>query len=112
MAVRAPTLAAAAFNGLDITTWAGLLQSSVDSGGSVSVAGAKSILAILVAGGTLGVAGAVTWQGSVDNVDWFTMNSDIGAPAAAISAVLNVPVMLKERPLWIRPLVTAGDGTT
>lgn len=95
---------------LDFATWAALVNG--DTGAPVDVAGAKSLTASLQAGGTLGAGGNCRWEGSFDNVNWFTMNSEIGAPAAANQVALSTPTMLKERPRWVRPNISAGDGTT
>jgi hypothetical protein len=59
--------------------------------------------------GTFGAGGSITIQGSNDGTNWFALTDPQGnaltKTAAAIEQVL-------ESPLYIRPLVTAGDGTT
>jgi hypothetical protein len=67
---------------------------------------------VMIASGTLGAGGAITWEGSFDNVNWFPLSSRIGTPAAIVQTALLTPTMVQERPLWVRPRVTAGDGTT
>ena len=58
--------------------------------------------------GTFGT-GTVVIQGSNDGSNWATLkdpsNTAISTTSAAIRAIL-------ENPLYIRPLVTGGDGTT
>jgi hypothetical protein len=59
--------------------------------------------------GTFGVGGSVTLQGSNDGSNWFAL-TDMQANAITKTAAGMELVM--EAPLYIRPLVTAGDGTT
>jgi hypothetical protein len=58
--------------------------------------------------GTLGAGGAVTLEGSNDGVNWNTMKDMSGA---AMVLGLGVSSIL-DNPRFIRPRVTAGDGTT
>jgi hypothetical protein len=111
MANRASTRAAQIDVLARVDSWAGLLQSSLDVGLGVSVADAAQIM-VMIASGTLGAAGAITWEGSLNNVDWFPLTSQIGTPAAIVQTALLTPAMVQERPLYVRPRVTAGDGTT
>jgi hypothetical protein len=59
--------------------------------------------------GTFGTSGSVQWEGSNDGVNWALLNAPQGTSltwtAAAIKQVL-------EGALYMRPRVTAGDGTT
>ena len=59
--------------------------------------------------GTFGVGGTISWQGSNDGANWFILNdlqvTAITKTAAAIEQVAEACVFL-------RPIVTAGDGTT
>jgi hypothetical protein len=57
--------------------------------------------------GTFGAAGSVQIEGSNDNVNWVKLS-----PAALTAAGLVAPLAVNERPKWLRPNVTAGDGTT
>lgn len=109
MPTKAKTLTSPGTN-YDLVTWAACVNADV--GESIDVSGAKSLTAMLASGGTLGAGGNCRWEGSFDNATWFTMNSDIGAPAAANQVALSAPTMLKERPRWVRPNISAGDGTT
>lgn len=111
MAIKAKTLAVPTNTQTDVVSWAALTQTGLDTGDPANVEGAKSLTA-QVQSGTLGVGGNVRWEGSFDNSIWFTMSSDIGTPAAANQTALLTPVMLKERPRFVRPNCTAGDGTT
>lgn len=81
--------------------WAGLLNG--DTGRAVAVGGATKIA--LQAKGTFGAGGTVTWQGSMDGTTW-------GAMGAGVTQTDSRIINLLERPEFIRPNVTAGDGTT
>jgi hypothetical protein len=111
MALRNPTRATQIDVLARVDSWAGLLQSSLDTGAGVSVADAAEIM-VMIASGTLGAGGAITWEGSLDNAAWFPLSSRIGTPAAIVQTALLTPTMVQERPLWVRPRITAGDGTT
>lgn len=111
MAVRAKTVAVPTSQQTDVVSWAALTQASLDSGDPINVEGAKSLTAYLLSG-TLGAGGIVIWEGSHDGVTFFPLKSEIGAPAAVSQTALLAPDMLKERPRFVRPRCTAGDGTT
>jgi hypothetical protein len=94
--------------------WTGLLQSSLDVGAAVSVPALADRSVQLL--GTLGTGGSVRIEGSnkaapdeSTNTDWAVLTdpqgNDLNLAALKIEAVTE-PV------LWIRPRVTAGDGTT
>lgn len=57
--------------------------------------------------GTFGAAGSVQIEGSNDNVNWVKLS-----PAALTAAGLFAGLGVTERPKYLRPNVTAGDGTT
>jgi hypothetical protein len=59
--------------------------------------------------GTLGAAGSVTMEGSMDNVAWATLHQPGNTPATLTALGM---IVIVEVPLYIRPNVTAGDGTT
>lgn len=111
MAVRAVVQATQVDIMVRVFTWSGLLQSSLDTGAPVDVRDAAELMCMI--NGTLGAAGAVTWEGSVDGgVNYFPLKSNIGTPAAIVQTAVLTPDMVQERPLTVRPRVTAGDGTT
>ena len=60
--------------------------------------------------GTFGAGGTLVIQGSNDGTNWFTLNSAAGATAASFTAA-GIKTMI-ELPLFVRPFVSAGDGTT
>ena len=59
--------------------------------------------------GTFGAGGTVHVQGSNDGSNWFQLkdpsNTAIAFTAAGLRAIL-------ESPLYVRPYINAGDGTT
>ena len=60
--------------------------------------------------GTFGGA-TVTWQGSNDNVNWFTCTNAAGGTAATLTAAGGMQII--ERPVYMRPnLTTVGSGAT
>ena len=59
--------------------------------------------------GTFGAAGSVTLQGSNDGTNWFALTDPQGNAITKTAAGMELVV---EAPVYIRPLVTAGDGTT
>jgi hypothetical protein len=67
--------------------------------------------------GTFGAGGAVALQGSNKDspvlgtdADWFTLQ-DVAGNNISLTAA-NPTEQVLQNPLWIRPKVTAGDGTT
>lgn len=87
--------------------WAGLLQSSSDSGDAVEIPGADRTVQL---SGTLGTGGAVTMQGSHNGTDFATLTDPAGNDIVldAIGAIAQV----LEATRYVRPLVTAGNGST
>jgi len=59
--------------------------------------------------GTFGVGGTVVIEGSLDNVNWFTLRDPTGASLSFTSAGLKTVL---ENVVELRPRVTGGDGTT
>lgn len=60
-------------------------------------------------GGTFGAGGTVVVEGSNDGVTYFTLNDQANAAVSVTAAALKT---IRDAPLYIRPRVTAGDGTT
>jgi len=65
--------------------------------------------------GTFGAGGNIVIEGSNDKVNWVTLRETggTGGPGSSVLS-LNAPDLagILEDPLYIRPRVTAGDGTT
>lgn len=90
---------------LKLCTWA--LLANGDSGAPFQFADwADRCLQI---SGTFGTGGTVIWEGSNDGINYATLN-DINGNALSLTAAAIK--QMNEAPLWIRPRVSAGDGTT
>jgi hypothetical protein len=83
-------------------TWA-----AIPNGNQGDAHGGPYITASFSVSGTFGAAGSVVMQGSNDGTNWFALSS-----TALTSAGLFAPLGAAEHPKYIRPAVTAGDGTT
>lgn len=87
-------------------TWAGLLN---DATPGQALQNANFILNSLQIVGTFGVGGSVSLYGSNDGTNFVILPDINNNPATLTSAGI---IFFKESPIWIRPAVTAGDGTT
>lgn len=85
--------------------WSGLLLT--DTGSAVQFA--KYADRCIQVTGTFGAAGSVTLEGSNDGSSWFTLSKMSGGPATFTAAGGS---QILDNPLFVRPNVTAGDGTT
>lgn len=88
-----------------VFTWTGL--DSDDSGIPIQIVDYVDRTVTIT--GTFGVAGSITMQGSNDGTNWFALTDPQGNAITKTAAAME---LLLEAPLYIRPLVTAGDGTT
>lgn len=105
-AIRQPTRADMASSlPACLITWTGL--DNDDSGSPVELIDYPDKTATIT--GTFGAGGTIVIQGSNDGTNWFTMTD---AQSAAVSKTAAAMELLVEAPRYIRPLVTAGDGTT
>lgn len=107
MAIRTQTATRFDLVGQDtrIISWAGLLNG--DSGDPFELAGAR-IGSVQVLG-TFGAGGTVLLEGSNDGTTYATLSNQAGTAISHTTAVLKTPV---ETPRYVRPRVSAGDGTT
>lgn len=114
MAVRAKTTNRIDFfkDDAHIFTWTGLTQTSLDSGDPVQMPGSadRSVQVL----GTLGVGGSVRIEGSnaanpTVDADWAVLTDPQGGALDVTTLKIE---QIEEIPLWIRPRITAGDGTT
>lgn len=87
-------------------------------GGSWTVANGESGAALFLPAfsdrtvqisGTFGAGGSITMQGSLDGTNWFTLTDPQGNNITKTAASLEA---ISEATPYIRPTVTAGDGTT
>lgn len=59
--------------------------------------------------GTFGASGSITMQGSNDGANWSALSDPQGNALTFTSSKIEQAL---ELPRYVRPLVTAGDGTT
>jgi len=78
-----------------------------DSGSSIEMPG-SAIRSVQVTG-TFGAGGTVVIQGSNDGSNWVTLNDIEGNALSLTAAGIE---SIQEVTRYIRPSVTAGDGTT
>lgn len=95
-----------AWVGEAIYTWTPLTTTNADGQPAQYQGAGDRVIQVI---GTFGAGGTVILQGSTDGANWFPLHkpdsSAISFTAAGLSGVLeNCP--------YIRPFVTAGDGTT
>lgn len=90
-----------------IFVWSGLANGDDGNGADYGFgAGGRTVQV----GGTFGVGGNLAVEGSNDGTTWYTLNDLAGSALGTITAAgLH---SIREEPLYIRPHVTAGDGTT
>ena len=94
-------------NSLKLVTWTALTQTGLDSGTPFQFADWAD-RAVQVSG-TFGAGGSVLLEGSNDGVNWATVNDTTNNPIVLTAAGIK---QMNETPLFVRPRVTAGDGTT
>lgn len=85
--------------------WSGLLNT--DDGAPAQLAGYADKTVTIH--GAFGVGGSVTIEGSNDNSNWFPCTDPQGN---AITKTAGAIEAIAEGPRYLRPRVTAGDGTT
>ena len=90
-----------------IVTWAALTNTTSDVGAAVELPYAKKLT--IQAFGTFGTGGNLRFQGSNDGTNWHALNDVTGTHINLTAAGLEAAV---ELPRYVRPIVTAGDGTT
>ena len=105
-AVIAPTVVAQA-TGVPgvLVTWSAL--DSDDSGAPVTLIDYPDRTVVI--SGTFGAGGSCTLQGSNDASTYHTLTDPQGNAITKTAAGMEA---VTEAPVWIRPKVTAGDGTT
>lgn len=110
MATRSKSIVHLSADGdnVDVVTWSGLLQSSSDVGAPYECPGASDRSVQL--GGTLGIGGVVTIEGSNNGVDYAALTDPQGN-AIALNAIGAIEAV-SELTRYIRPRVTGGNGST
>lgn len=92
---------------LQIVTWAALTNATTDVGDAVELPYAKKLTVQIF--GTFGTGGNLRFQGSNDGTNWAALNDVTGTNLNFTAAGMEAAV---ELPRYIRPAITAGDGTT
>lgn len=92
-------------NEAHVISWTGLLNG--DDGTPIIMAGA-SIRSVQFVG-TFGAGGTIIFEGSNDGTNYFTLTDPQGN---AVSKTAAGAEALEECTKYVRPRVTAGDGTT
>ncbi len=87
------------------TTWAALGNS--DTGAPLALADFSDRSVQIE--GTFGTGGTIVIEGSNDGTNYYTLHDAFGNSLSFIAAGLK---SITEITTWIRPKVTAGDGTT
>ena len=93
--------------GVAKTTWAAIPNGNQGSPMSAPDYADKSVQV----SGTFGAAGSVSIEGSNDGSTWHVLNDSRGEGNAITLTAADTRTIM-ENPLFIRPNVTAGDGTT
>ena len=95
-----------------VAVWAGLLNG--DDGAPIKMPGSADRSVQYT--GTFGAGGSIQLEGSNDVVavgsvpaNWFLLSNPQGTTGAKTAAGI---VQIEEATAWVRPRVTAGDGTT
>lgn len=90
---------------VNVTTWTALANG--DTGAKVQFASHPDKTVHIL--GTFGSGGTVSLQGSNDGTNWVILTDPLGNAITLTAEGLKV---VMENPLYIRPIVSAGDGTT
>lgn len=90
-----------------VATWTPMTFSGSDVGSPISLAEYSDKTFQVF--GTLGAGGTMTIEGSNDGVNWASLSNRQGTAMAFTTLSLNTS---QDRPAYVRPRVTAGDGTT
>lgn len=106
MATRAITTQKIQGNVL-LAQWTGLTQASLDDGYPLELLEYSDYVVEFT--GTFGVGGTIVLEGSNVGTTYYTLND---VQASAISKTAAALEQVAEAPRYVRPRVTAGDGTT
>lgn len=104
MATRAPTSDPFLLD-MQLFTWTGLLNGDDGTPVNFMAYGDRTVTVT----GTFSTGGTVVFEGSNDKTNWFTLTDPGGAVISRTTAGMKAVI---ENPVWVRPRVTAGDGST
>lgn len=91
-----------------VRTWTPLTTTNND-GAPISYASNGMGGVTFQVNGTFGAGGTLVVEGSNDGTNWYTLSDQANAAVSFSTAGLKT---VRDQPLFIRPRVTAGDGTT
>lgn len=106
-AVRAKTVTRLPYAGQDVWTCSWATLDSDDSGDPLEMPEAADRSVQIT--GTFGSGGTIVIQGSNDGTNYVTLTDPQGNALSKTSAAIE---QIEEITRYVRPLVTAGDGTT
>lgn len=88
-------------------TWTGLTNATSDSGAPLGQPawGERTVQVF----GTFGVGGTLIIEGSNDGTNWAAVANRAGTALSFTAAGIN---RIQDYPLYVRPRVTGGDGST
>lgn len=91
-----------------LRTWSPLTTTNAD-GNPINYASNGMGGVTFQVSGTWGAGGALVIEGSNDGTNYFTLTDQANA---ALTLSANALKTVRDTPLYIRPRVTGGDGTT
>lgn len=94
-------------SGILVVTWSGLTFGTTDVGNAQGFTRWADKTVQMV--GTLGVGGEATIEGSNDGTTWGILTDPLGVDLILVD---GAPVVISQNPLYIRPNMTGGDGST
>lgn len=108
MPTRNPTIVQPGGPNVDhgtLVTWSGLLNG--DDGSPVNLSDFPDRTVQVI--GTFGAGGSVNFEGSNNGVNWAVLTDPQGNAISKTTASMEA---VTETPVFVRPIVTAGDGAT
>ena len=95
--------------GVWVATWGALANAESGDAATLPVENATRSVQIT---GTFGAAGNVIMEGSNDAVTWFPLSDGLATKGNLATITANGLNALYENTRYVRPRVSAGDGTT
>lgn len=95
------------YDGVTIGSWSGLTNATSDTGEPVALPN-RADRSVQVTG-TFGAGGTIVIEGTLDGTNYVTLTDPQGNALSKTAAFLEA---ISEAVKFVRPRVTAGDGTT
>jgi hypothetical protein len=92
---------------VQMITWAALTNTTSDVGEAVELPYGNKLTVHVI--GTFGTGGNLRFQGSNDGTNWAHVNDVTGTALNFTGAAIDSSA---DKPRYVRPAITAGDGTT